>query len=172
MIGEPRTLNQPYEVAAKRFWPKVDKDGPGGCWIWTGSRNAEPKPYGRFVFRTRVMTAHRFAYEFLVGPIPENHTLHHTCEVKSCVNPEHLVPMSMRENLLSHPNSIAAKHAAKTECPKCGGPYKDKADGSGRYCPKCHYGNVKKWADKNPDYHLEYKRAWRQRRREQGIKPT
>lgn len=43
--------------------------------------------------------AHRIAYELVVGPIPEGLTLDHLCRVRRCVNPEHLEPVTMGENL-------------------------------------------------------------------------
>ena len=55
--------------AEARFWPKVDKDAPNGCWEWTAYRL--PKGYGQFTDGLgRQIRAHRFAYELLVGPIP------------------------------------------------------------------------------------------------------
>jgi len=43
--------------------------------------------------------AHRFAYELLVGPIPEGMDLDHVCGVRLCVWPEHLEPVTHAENL-------------------------------------------------------------------------
>lgn len=42
--------------------------------------------------------AHRVAYELLVGPIPEGLVLDHLCRVRHCVNPDHLEPVTKREN--------------------------------------------------------------------------
>jgi hypothetical protein len=44
--------------------------------------------------------AHRFAYELLVGPIPEDLELDHLCRVRHCVNPAHLEPVTHLENIL------------------------------------------------------------------------
>lgn len=79
------------------FWSKVDKFGPGGCWIWTGER----KPAGYGVFsrnRYGKKFAHRHSYELLVGPIPEGLEVDHLCRVTSCVNPDHLEPVTPAEN--------------------------------------------------------------------------
>lgn len=43
-------------------------------------------------------TAHRWAYEFLVGEIPEGLTLDHLCRNKACVMPDHLEPVTQAEN--------------------------------------------------------------------------
>lgn len=79
------------------FWGKVDKSGPDGCWIWTGQR----KPAGYGVFSRNASGhhfAHRHAYELMVGPIPEGLEVDHLCRVTSCVNPDHLEPVTPAEN--------------------------------------------------------------------------
>ena len=54
------------ERDADRFLAKVDDSGE--CWLWTGA--VMKNGYGRFWNGTEVVNAHRFAYEFFVGPIP------------------------------------------------------------------------------------------------------
>ena len=39
-------------------------------------------------------TTHRYRYVREVGPIPEGMDLHHTCENKTCCNPNHLVVLT------------------------------------------------------------------------------
>lgn len=103
----------------QRFWAKVDLSDPGGCWLWTAStRNG----YGQFWAGNRTASghprmdyAHRFAYEWLVGPIPPELELDHLCRVRLCVNPDHLEPVSHRENLLRG-ETQTAKRAAQTHC--------------------------------------------------------
>ncbi len=111
---------------ADRFWTKVNKAGLipeqhpelGPCWQWTASTTAQG--YGQI--RTAggagaMLYAHRVAYEFAVGPIPEGLQLDHLCRVRSCVNPAHLEPVTNRENGLRG-ESFAATNAAKTHCVK------------------------------------------------------
>lgn len=81
---------------AERFWPKVDKGGPDGCWLWTASFN--PYGYGQFYTGSRLGKAHRFAYELVVGPIPDGLELDHLCRNRGCVNPAHLEPVTHVEN--------------------------------------------------------------------------
>ena len=84
----------------ERFWAKVDKSGE--CWIWTAS---DVHGYGQFILSDKTKKfAHRYAYELIIGAIPENHELHHSCERRRCVNPAHLIyKSSMR---LTRGNSI------------------------------------------------------------------
>jgi hypothetical protein len=76
-----------------RFWRKVDTSGD--CWIWTAT--LIPRGYGRFWLDGQKL-AHRVAYEWLVGPIPEGLEIDHLCRNRRCVNPDHLQPVTGREN--------------------------------------------------------------------------
>lgn len=81
---------------ADRFWSNVQV-GPD-CWLWR--RLPNKFGYGRFANRAGVMVlAHRFAYELVVGPIPEGLVLDHLCETPACVRPEHLEPVTNSENV-------------------------------------------------------------------------
>lgn len=84
-----------YDIEA-RFWAKVDKTET--CWLWTAAIRRR-SGYGVFSHQARTMLAHRFAYELLVGPIPDGLVIDHLCRVRHCVNPDHLEPVTQRENL-------------------------------------------------------------------------
>ena len=77
----------------ERFWSKVNKTDT--CWIWTAAKNQDG--HGRFR-HGRLVLAHRFAYELLVGPIPKGLDLDHLCQNPACVNPAHLEPVTRKEN--------------------------------------------------------------------------
>lgn len=69
-----------------------------GCWDWLGS---DRSGYGR-LWQPGVrkhLRAHRFAYQLLVGPIPDGMVLDHLCRNKGCVNPDHLEPVTQSENI-------------------------------------------------------------------------
>jgi transcriptional regulator with XRE-family HTH domain len=68
-----------------------------GCWIWLGRINSAG--YGEIKYRERRLKAHRVSYEHHVGPIPDGLDLDHLCRVRPCVNPEHLEPVTRRENI-------------------------------------------------------------------------
>lgn len=109
-------------VIIGRFWTKVDLHGAlpehrpdlGHCWLWKASTTFG---YGQFAPRNKMrpLRAHRFAYELLVGPIPEGLELDHLCRVRHCVNPAHLEPVTHRENCLRGVGRSAI-NAVKTEC--------------------------------------------------------
>ena len=137
-----------------RFWLKVEKTE--GCWLWTAYRR--PDGYGQFRVGSRMVKAHRFAYELLVGPIPDGRETDHLCRVRHCVNPAHLEPVTHRENTLRG-DTPAARNAAKTHCPQ-GHPL---AEGNlvpfdlrrgRRRCLTCHREQSREWM-----------RAWTARQR-------
>ncbi|OZC50545.1 hypothetical protein CH289_16090 [Rhodococcus sp. RS1C4] len=101
------------QTQAERFWSKVDRRAADECWPWLRSTLAGG--YGRYRLPTKHVLAHRFAYELVVGPVPEGLTLDHTCRNRICVNPSHLDPVTMRENTLRG-ESVPAVNARKTHC--------------------------------------------------------
>lgn len=92
LTGDPCGTTAP--VPAERFWAKVEKTEY--CWNWTHSTDG--CGYGMFK-DIRMHRAHRWAYENLVGPIPEGLVIDHLCRNAQCVNPAHMEPVTNDENL-------------------------------------------------------------------------
>jgi hypothetical protein len=100
----------------KRFWTRVDRSGGAeACWPWTG--HLSPRGYGVVRYNGKMPRAHRLAYHFRVGPLPDVRVLQldHRCRVRHCCNPSHLELVTARENLLRGA-TLAAANAAKTHC--------------------------------------------------------
>lgn len=117
-----------------RFWDKVDKSE--NCWLWTGAK--QTLGYGHVWLDGRMRVAHRVAYEMVIGPIPDGLTLDHLCRVRHCVNPNHLQPVTLAENIARGENP-AAINGRKTACPR-GHELKEVLSGrraGERYCPTC-----------------------------------
>lgn len=106
-----------HERPVQRFWRMTAKGpDPAECWIWLGSRATHRGGYGQFsVEHGTVVRAHRWLYERLVGPIPDGHHLHHTCETPMCVNPSHLVPCSPAQHFRLT-ESPALQRSRQTHC--------------------------------------------------------
>ncbi len=101
-----RTMTEPWAIQARRryslwllFECNVRSDEAFvdltdltdfECWVWQADATADGTPL--FTAEAdEVWSADHFAYEALVGEIPEHHTLVHTCDTgRMCVNPRHM----------------------------------------------------------------------------------
>ncbi|WP_431999289.1 HNH endonuclease [Streptomyces sioyaensis] len=91
------------------------RPAPSGCWMWTGPLDSDG--YGKTSTDNRTVSAHRWLWTLLRGELrPEQH-LDHLCRVRHCVNPDHLEPVSCRENLrrghLARQTHICPEHGPK-----------------------------------------------------------
>lgn len=76
-----------------RGWVVTDR----GCWEWSGGRY--PDHYGFLTDQEgRTAYAHRLAYRTWVGPIPEGKIIRHRCDNPPCINPEHLLVGTAKDN--------------------------------------------------------------------------
>ena len=96
---KPRKPRKDRRPASERFWEKAKKTDT--CWLWTAGRTR--CGYGHFKeiatgTQLKWTRAHRFAYEELVGPIPDGLVLDHMCHQPLCVNPDHLRAVTQSEN--------------------------------------------------------------------------
>lgn len=61
------------------------------------------------------MAAHRAMFELVNGPVPDGLDLDHLCRNTLCVNPDHLEPVTRRENVLRG-EGRSAQNARRTTC--------------------------------------------------------
>ena len=77
---------------AERLWNRATKGGDDECWLWAGK---PANGYGELRFGGQLYLAHRVSYELAYGAIPDGLQLHHTCGVRLCVNPSHLIALTV-----------------------------------------------------------------------------
>lgn len=98
-----------------RFISKV-RIAPNGCWEWTSGCLFG---YGRFKLGRRYVQAHRFAYEAVVGLVPDGMEPDHLCRNTKCVNPTHLEMVAHVENVRRGVLGQVTRErmVGKTHCP-------------------------------------------------------
>lgn len=113
-----RKVRDPFE----RLCERVVVDLATGCWEWTGQKG--PNGYGKIGVgqrskgEKRTIYTHRLAFESVRGQIPEGMDLDHLCRNRGCCNPDHLEPVTRRENTRRGigPALLGALNGSKTHC--------------------------------------------------------
>jgi hypothetical protein len=95
---------KPYgrEIRKKQLLERIVKDS-NGCWIWQGGKYAGG--YGAFSLDGFKDYAHRSSYRLYYGEIPEGKIICHRCDVKMCVNPDHLYAGTGSDNMFDKQRS-------------------------------------------------------------------
>jgi len=135
---QPIRPGRPRRPAEERFWQMVDKQSEKGCWLW---KIPTKQRYINFCYDGRwgpSVSAHRWAYEHLVSPIPKGMQIDHLCRNTHCVNPAHMEVVTPRVNVLRG-DTITAANARKLCC-KRGHPFTNentRIEGTSRRCKTC-----------------------------------
>lgn len=142
LIGEPSAVRIPERewttwlanaAVRERYWAKVYKTSPTGCWFFTGAISDTGHTSFRAASlpgRTRrgTVPGHLYGYQLAHGVIPrlgwdgESPTVCHTCDNHSCQQPKHL--------RLGTPAENRAEWLARRRDP--GGPLADLRGPAGR----------------------------------------
>ncbi len=84
----------PVERFERHYIPEPNS----GCWLWTGSINKFG--YGQLGMLGSVpVRAHVFSYKTFKGTIKKGLDVRHTCDVRCCVNPDHLLTGTRKQNM-------------------------------------------------------------------------
>lgn len=67
-----------------------------GCWLW--EKSEKYLGYGAIGIGRKVHFAHRASYLVFKGNIPKNKVVRHKCDTPQCVNPDHLILGTVKDN--------------------------------------------------------------------------
>ena len=103
------------QTMLEKVLTKHRKDAVTGCWLWTDALNTNGYGVVWDPAKQKQSKAHRVAYEELVGAIPDELPIDHLCRNRACINPEHLQPVTLGENV-RRGVSPPAQRARQTHC--------------------------------------------------------
>lgn len=76
-----------------------------GCWVWQGNKLSRANHrYGRITFRNHLgkvvkPLVHRVAFVLWNGPLDPRKVICHLCKNSLCINPDHIIQGTQRQNL-------------------------------------------------------------------------
>lgn len=81
-----------------RLLDRIDyKITDSGCWECV-SHKARRAGYPVFKISGKLFSGHRLVYEQEKGPIPKGMLVRHTCDNRECLNPDHLLLGTYKDN--------------------------------------------------------------------------
>lgn len=123
-----------------------------GCQIWLGA--IQVKGYGFLSVNSYPMLAHRASYSVHKGAIPDGMMVLHRCDVRLCINPDHLFLGTAMDNTKDMVQK-GRDSGSKLKACKNGHAFIDGSfylmptnTGSRRVCKTCLRARVKKWRTK------------------------
>jgi hypothetical protein len=125
------------------------------CWLWTGGKCSDG--YGSFHVHGDYWGAHRLAYSLFRGEIQDGLELDHLCRDRGCVNPDHLEPVTHKENVLRG-EGPTARFAKMEQCPRG---HELGQRGKQRHCYVCNSDYRRQYYLERREEKIAYARARR-----------
>lgn len=86
------------DLIEQKFWSKVNVGAQDECWLWKSERDY----YGKVKLPKcgPQVDSHKLAYILANGAVPQGLVVRHSCDVKRCCNPKHLLLGTKHDNIL------------------------------------------------------------------------
>ncbi len=94
---KPKHVPPPQVDILRRVWRYIDITG-SGCWLWTGPTNRDGYAHNLAINGDRYLP-HRLMFSWFKWDIPPGLTIDHVCKQKTCMNPDHMEPVTGGENV-------------------------------------------------------------------------
>lgn len=97
-----------------RFHEKYIPEVNTGCWLWCAGTFRDG--YGKIRINGKFLKAHRYSYEIHYGEFDKTKNICHKCDVKPCVNPQHLFMGTPLDNTRDKIKKGRARYHRGEEC--------------------------------------------------------
>lgn len=143
-----------------------------GCWLWIGA--CDSVGYGNFRIKNKSWKAHRFSWTIHNGIIPDGLFVLHKCDVRPCINPNHLFLGTHLDNMRDmhakgrarcggHRKRLYRESPGKV-CPQCKKWHNwSEFNSQRKYCLSCHAINGRIWRMLNPQKQRESQKKYRKK---------
>ena len=126
-----------------------------GCWLVNQSLDEDG--YHVTSYKGKSVRCHRKVYELVNGDIADNLVCdHYYCNTRNCVNPDHIMVTTSKENT----QRGISYNREKTHC-KQGHEFTSEntwyEHNGSRHCRKCMYESNKRWRPKRKDWQRKNK---------------
>lgn len=120
MIADEAAFEQGHTEYNARWIEQMKSNcviAASGCWVWQRQRMITAQGYARCAYRGKPALVHRRLYQLVRGvTLDRRQFACHSCDVRRCINPDHIWIGSALDNQLDMSAKKRARDQTKTHC--------------------------------------------------------